>query len=185
MGEVDDTAVRPARLGLRPLSDDDLLRRLRAGDPSALGDLYDRFAPLVHGLALRVTAERAAAESVTEAVFLAAWERPHRCAPTGTSLAAWLGAEAHRRAVEHVRRRPRPGTDVAAPAPLGGAEPVLAALAKVPDDQRSALLLAYFGGRTYRQVAEVLGIGDAAARDRLAGALQQMADALGAEGMLP
>jgi RNA polymerase sigma-70 factor (ECF subfamily) len=94
MAAVDDTAVRAAPIGRRPLSDDDALRRLRAGEPSALAELYDRFAPLVPGLALRVTADQAAAEAVTEAVFLSVWEQPYGCAPGGTSLAAWLGAQA-------------------------------------------------------------------------------------------
>ena len=101
--------------------------------------------------------------------------------PTRGSLRTWLGTLAHRRAVDHVRReeakrrtamreasRPAVAPDVEEMAlALVTAERVRAALATLPDEQRDAIELAYFGGRTYREVAEVLGIPEGTARSRL------------------
>ena len=174
--------------------------RLVAGEDAALGECYDQYSSFVYGLALRVIGDVRAAEDVTQDVFLCLWERPHAFDPDRGALRTWLGTLAHRRAVDHVRReeaRRRRALRDAAQASvtpdveemafaLLAAERVRAALVTLPDEQREAIELAYFGGKTYREVAVVLGIPEGTAKSRLRLGLRRIADALepgtGAEG---
>jgi RNA polymerase sigma-70 factor (ECF subfamily) len=166
--------------------------RLIAGEEAALTEIYDQFASFVYGLALRVIGDARAAEDVAQDVFVGVWERPDAFDPDRGSLRTWLGTLAHRRAVDHVRReearrrraikeasRPDTTPDVEEMAmALVTAERVRSALATLPDEQRRAIQLAYFGGKTYRQVAEVLGIPEGTAKSRLRLGLRRIAGAL-------
>jgi len=170
--------------------------RLVAGDDTALRDVYDQYASFVYGLAARVIGDARAAEDVSQDVFLALWERPAAFDPDRGSLRTFLGTVAHRRAVDYVRReeaRRRRALREAGQAPttpdveemataILTAERVRAALDQLPDDQRRAVQLAYFGGRTYRQVADELGIPEGTAKSRLRLGLRRIADALEAAG---
>jgi RNA polymerase sigma factor (sigma-70 family) len=170
--------------------------RLVDGDDTALAEIYDQYSSFVYGLALRVIGEPRAAEDVTQDVFVSIWERPGAFDPERGSLRTWLGTLAHRRAVDYVRReearRRRTERDasraVSAPdveelaTALVTAERVRAALDTLPGDQRRAIELAYFGGKTYRQVAEVLGIPEGTAKSRLRLGLRRIAAALESEG---
>ena len=170
--------------------------RVVAGDDDALREVYDQYAPFVYGVAVRVIGDARAAEDVSQDVFVSFWERPGAFDPARGSLRTWLGTLTHRRAVDHVRReeagRRRAERDatraVAAPdveemaTALLTAERVRAALDVLPEEQRRAVQLAYFGGRTYRQVAETLGIPEGTAKSRLRLALRRIAAALEAEG---
>jgi RNA polymerase sigma factor (sigma-70 family) len=170
--------------------------RLADGDETALGEVYDQFSSFVHGLALRVIGDPRAAEDVTQDVFVAIWEKPTAFEPGRGSLRTWLATLAHRRAVDYVRREearrrraqreanlPSTTPDVEEMAlALVTAERVRAALDTLPDEQRQAIDLAYFGGRTYRQVAEVLGIPEGTAKSRLRLGLRRVAESLEAEG---
>jgi RNA polymerase sigma-70 factor (ECF subfamily) len=174
----------------------DARERLVAGDSVALAEIYDQYASFVYGLALRVIGDARAAEDVSQDVFVGLWERPAVFDPERGSLRTWLGTLAHRRAVDYVRReearRRRAERDaaraVSAPdvdelaTALVAAERVRAALDRLPAEQRRAIELAYFGGRTYRQVAEVLGIPEGTAKSRLRLGLRRIAEALEAEG---
>jgi RNA polymerase sigma-70 factor (ECF subfamily) len=170
--------------------------RIVAGDDQALREVYDQYASFVHGIAVRVIGDPRAAEDVSQDVFVAFWERPAVFDPERGSLRTWLGTLAHRRAVDHVRReeaRRRRATREASRAvtapdveematALLAAERVRAALDLLPEEQRTAVQLAYFGGKTYRKVAETLGIPEGTAKSRLRLALRRIADALEAEG---
>ena len=169
--------------------------RLIAGDDGALNEIYDQFSSFVYGLALRVIGDARAAEDVSQDVFVTVWERPDAFDPDRGSLRTWLGTLAHRRAVDHVRReearRRRATKDAARPETtpdveemamaLVTAERVRSALAMLPDEQRRAIRLAYFGGKTYRQVAEVLGIPEGTAKSRLRLGLRRIAAVLETE----
>jgi RNA polymerase sigma factor (sigma-70 family) len=183
----------PAGRDVRPSQWEHTTRdRLMAGEEVALNEIYDQFASFVYGLALRVIGDARAAEDVAQDVFVCIWERPDAFDPDRGSLRTWLGTLAHRRAVDHVRReearrrraireasRSETTPDVEEMAmALVTAERVRAALATLPDDQRRAIQLAYFGGKTYRQVAEVLGIPEGTAKSRLRLGLRRIADAL-------
>ena len=185
-----DRAVRPSGW------EAEVRARILAGDDTALREVYDQFASFVYGLAVRVIGDARAAEDVSQDVFVAFWERPGSFDPERGSLRTWLGTLTHRRAVDHVRReearRRRAEREasraVASPdveemaTALLTAERVRAALDLLPVDQRRAIQLAYFGGKTYRQVAETLGIPEGTAKSRLRLALKRIADALEAEG---
>ena len=171
-------------------------KRMASGDDSALTEVYDQYASFVYGLALRVIGDRRAAEDVSQDVFIALWERPATFDPSRGSLRTWLGTLAHRRSVDYVRREEArrrraeraasradvpPDVEEMATA-LVTAERVRAALDLLPPDQQRAIQLAYFGGKTYRQVADVLGIPEGTAKSRLRLGLRRIADALEAQG---
>ena len=171
--------------------------RLIAGDEAALGECYDQFASFVYGLILRVVRDPKAAEDITQDVFLCLWEKPAIFDPEKGALRTWLGTLAHRRAVDHVRREEArrrrdeavlsrvsrtPDVEEMALA-LVTAERVREALAELPPEQREAVELAYFEGRTYREVAVVMGIPEGTAKSRLRLALRRIASTLEAEDL--
>jgi RNA polymerase sigma factor (sigma-70 family) len=170
--------------------------RLISRDPSVLSDLYDQFGSYVFGLAARVIGDRHAAEDVTQDVFLSIWERPEAFEPSRGRLRTFLGTLAHRRAVDVVRReearRRRAARDAATRVPIPdvgelamaivAAEQVRAEVDRLPREQREAIELAYFGGRTYRQVAEELAIPEGTAKSRMRLGLSRIAQALEAQG---
>lgn len=180
-----------------PAWEEALRDRLVAGDEAALCELYDQFASFVFGLAVRVTNDQRAAEDVTQEVFIRVWERPAAFDPQRGTMRAWLGTLAHRRAVDWVRReeavrRRAQREALAVPTPpdieemataLALAERVRMAVDALPVDQRVAVRLAYFGGKTYRQVADELGIPEGTAKSRLRVGLRRVAEALEQEGI--
>jgi RNA polymerase sigma-70 factor, ECF subfamily len=166
--------------------------RAIAGDEAALREVYDQFASFVYGLAVRVIGDPVGAEDVSQDVFVFFWERPAAFDPERGSLRSWLGTLAHRRAVDYVRReesRRRRAEREAARAlatpdveemvsALLAAERVRAALTVLPPEQLAAVQLAYFGGRTYREVATELEIPEGTAKSRLRLGLRRIAEAL-------
>jgi RNA polymerase sigma-70 factor, ECF subfamily len=175
----------------------DVKARLVARDPRALAEMYDQFGSFVFGLASRVVRDRRAAEDITQDVFLSLWERPEAFDPERGHLRTFLGTVAHRRAIDCVRReearRRRSAQDAQTVLPIPDvdelaiaivtAEHVRAEVERLPPDQREAIELAYFAGRTYRQVAVELGIAEGTAKSRMRLGLRRIADALAAKGM--
>jgi RNA polymerase sigma-70 factor, ECF subfamily len=175
----------------RALGDRELVARIAAGDTAALAEVYRRYSCLVLGLARRVTGDQALAEDVTQEVFVYLWDQPGRFDPSRGTLRSWLGVLAHRRSVDLVRRESRrsrvearcepdptaPDTDdVVTAGWIGGR--VREAIDKLPAEQREAVVLAYFGGRTYRQVATELSIPEGTAKSRLRLALGKLDELL-------
>ncbi|MEI5101861.1 sigma-70 family RNA polymerase sigma factor [Streptomyces sp. PmtG] len=171
--------------------------RLLAADEDAFREIYERYAPLVRSLAARVTRDHNAAEDITQEVFALLWERPLSYDPARGPLRAWLGVVAHHRAVDWVRREERHRRTLERPAPPDHDETadavtarlealgVRSAAARLPDTLRTPLLLAYYGSRTYRQVAGDLGIPEGTAKTRLRAALRALAATLAEEGLTP
>jgi RNA polymerase sigma factor (sigma-70 family) len=173
----------------QPVEDEALLvARVAAGDGDALHEVLDRHGPLVLGLATRVTANAGLAEDVLQEVFGELWRRPERFDPERGSLRAFLAVQAHRRSVDLVRSTTRRATrelrhhveDGAGQAPdLGASEPeraaertalatrVREAVNQLPREQRIVVELAYFGGRTLRELAAELGIPEGTAKSRM------------------
>ena len=186
------TIVRPVNtVSASGPSDASLVARIAVGDERALQMIYERYSPLVYGLSRRVTASTAHAEEITQEVFVYLWQNPDRFDAERGTLRAFLGAVAHRRSVDEVRRNTR---RVAREDRIGGdatnldmieisdgversqtAERVRAAVSSLPEQQREAVLLAYFGGFTFRQVAEQLGIPEGTAKSRLRLGLSKLA----------
>jgi RNA polymerase sigma-70 factor (ECF subfamily) len=178
-----------------------LIDRIAAGDDAALAEVYEEHGSLVFGLAMRVTRDRAVAEDVTQDVFVGLWRRPERFDPERGSLRALLAAMARNRAIDvmrsrgaSLRREENEGRLAVAHGSVDGVEEhalrsersaaVARALASLPPDQREAIDLAYYGGHTYREVAELLGIPEGTAKSRLRIGMQRLATCLEAEGIV-
>src|SRR5437016_5907718 len=153
------------------LSDEAVVALMARSDESALAELYDRFGRVAYGLALRVLRDLTLAEDAVQEGFLAAWRNAGRFIPERGRAGTWLLTLVHRRAVDLVRRegrrRAEPLRESFEPAPSESAEDdawlriererVQWALKKLPDQQREALELAYYGGFTQSELAERLG----------------------------
>ncbi len=158
------------RAPTRP-EDADLLRLLQEQPRAAAAALYDRYGRMVFSVALRMVGDRGAAEEITQDVFVAGWRSAARYRPEQGSLATWLLAITHHRAVDELRSRRQKArareialagdalsgaaTDEALDAYLIQAE-VRAALAELPPAQRQVIELLYFGGLTRQETAEHL-----------------------------
>ena len=150
----------------------DLMEAVIKGDASAFSALYDRLAPLVLGVSVRVLRDRAEAEEVLGDVFLDLWRRPDRYDPGRGGIEGYLVTLARTRAIDRLRARSRRTgreTDVSTAGPAPGPDPlegavagetrrhVLRALGELSEVQRRALELAYFEGMTHTEVAAALG----------------------------
>ncbi|QNP72042.1 sigma-70 family RNA polymerase sigma factor [Streptomyces roseirectus] len=170
-----------------PRWDRKMQQRLARGEAAALGELYDRFASLVHGLAHRVLGDERGADRITREVFTHVWEHPDAYDPKQGPLRTWLAGLTHRLAVQHLRDT---GTADLAHGGAGTPEELehrvrhasVAARAdyivqSMPTPLRSALELAYFQRRDYRQTAADLGVTEDEARRRLRLGLQLLSTA--------
>src|SRR5262249_30162377 len=153
------------------LSDEAIVALVARSDQEALGELYDRFGRVAYGLALRVLRDEKLAEDAVQEGFLAAWRNADRFMPERAKASSWLLTLVHRRAVDLVRREERRRAEPLPAASEGAAsdsaeedawlrferERVQAALRQLPDQQREALELAYYGGFSQSELAERLG----------------------------
>jgi RNA polymerase sigma-70 factor (ECF subfamily) len=162
--------------------DDDvrLHEALTGGDGGALAEVYDAHARAVYGLARHITGDPAAAEAVTQDVFVELWRRPDRFDPRRGSLRAWLCTLARRHAVDRVRRGGGPGDDRSLPAAAAGGRRIGRVLDDLPEIYRDPVVLAYYRGLSYRDVARALAIAEDAAKTRLRTGLRLIADAVSA-----
>jgi RNA polymerase sigma factor (sigma-70 family) len=156
---------------LAHLSDEAVVALVARSDEVALAELYDRYGRIAYGLALRVLRDPALAEDAVQEAFLAVWRGAQRFVPERAKASAWIMTVVHRRAVDLVRREERrraePLEDTTAAGAEGSAEDVAwlrlerervqAALARLPDREREAIELAYYGGFTQSELAERLG----------------------------
>lgn len=156
---------------LAHLSDEALVALVARSEEPALAELYDRFGRVAYGLALRILREPSLAEDAVQDAFLAVWRHAPTFLPERGRASTWLLTLVHRRAVDVVRREQRhrveplpddPGTANVASAEDSAwlrleRERVQAALARLSDQQREVLELAYYGGFTQAQLAERLG----------------------------
>ena len=171
----------------RELSDEELLEAIAAGEEDALGALYDRFGRVAYGLALRVLRDRALAEDAVQEAFLAVWRAADAYRRERAKPATWILTLVHRRAVDLVRREDRrradalaqpgepSGENVAEEAELRDRRStVQAALRELPEDQRQALELAYYGGYTQSELAERLGVPLGTVKSRMFAGLMRL-----------
>jgi RNA polymerase sigma factor (sigma-70 family) len=158
---------------LAHLSDEALVALVARRDETALAALYDRFGRVAYGLALRVLRDRSLAEDAVQEAFMTVWRTADRFMPDRSKASSWILTFVHRRAVDLVRREERrraeplesaPESEEGGPGPDEEAwlrlqrERVQKALHTLPDQQREALELAYFGGFTQSELAERLGL---------------------------
>ncbi len=153
------------------LSDEAVVALVARSDRQALAELYDRFGRVAYGLALRVLRDESLAEDAVQEAFLQAWRSADSFMPERAKAGTWLLTLVHRRAVDLVRREERrraepleAAGEVAGEAAVDEQawlryqrERVQAALRQLPDQQREALELAYYGGFSQSELAERLG----------------------------
>ncbi len=173
------------------------LHRAGTGDQAAFARVFDALGPTVHGVVLRVVKAPALAEEITQDVFVEVWRQAPSFDPARGSARAWVATMAHRRAVDRVRseqarrnREDRVGRQVTRDHD-GVTEVVLdeldrsqlvGALADLSEVQREAIELAYYRGRTYREVATELGIAEGTAKNRIRDGLIRLRAVMGATG---
>ncbi|QKV81612.1 ECF RNA polymerase sigma factor SigK [Amycolatopsis sp. Hca4] len=178
-------------------SAEELLRQVAAGDETAFASLYDLIAGPVLGLVTRVLRSHAQAEEVTQEVLVEVWRKATRYEPERGSALSWVLTIAHRRAVDRVRshqagvdREERAGLmDVRRPfdevteSTLAGLEQqrVRQCLAALTDLQRESIVLAYYNGYTYPEVAEVLKVAPGTVKTRIRDGLIRLRDCLGVD----
>ena len=173
------------------LHDDGLLaQRIRSGDRIALGEVYDRHASAAMAVALRIVADREGAEDLVHDTFVAIWQKIDRFDPARGSLRSWILTIVRNRAIDRLRGT-RPSIEIgdaeersmlrSGPNPTWddalarlGAGQLRTALDELPAEQRQAIELAYFGGRTYREIATLTGVPLGTANGRLRLALARL-----------
>jgi RNA polymerase sigma-70 factor, ECF subfamily len=171
---------------IRNLADEEVMQLVGEGDPRAFELIYDRHGGAAFSLAYRMVGTRVTAEDITQEAFLSIWRSRLRYDQSRGSVRTWVLGIVHNRAIDALRRgavndRRRETleaveeryaaverTEVEA-ARRDEAHSVRSALHSLPDEQRRAIELAYFGGFSHSQIAEMIGepIGTVKSRMRL------------------
>jgi RNA polymerase sigma-70 factor (ECF subfamily) len=194
MGAVSPPGRRPED----PAADADLLRRIRAGERTAVDDLYERFRRPAFALARRILGDDSLAEDVLQEAFLSVWRDPGAYDGARGSFSSWLLAVVHHKAVDSVRREEsqrrrqtlaEEDAALAWPVAAGDveeeawtrvvAEQVRSALGLLSQPQREALTLAYYGGYTQREVAALTGTPLGTVKTRMLAGMRRLKAELG------
>lgn len=184
---------------MEDLADPQLVVLVGRYDDVALAEIYRRHGRAVYGLARRVLADETEAEDVTQEVFLHLWRNPARFDPARGTLRTYLLTHVHGRAVDVVRSRTararREERDARATAnaaydverevwDMALAEQVAGAMDSLPAEERKAIELAYFGGHTYREVAQLLSAPEGTVKSRIRNGLRRLRTTLVEGGVL-
>jgi RNA polymerase sigma-70 factor (ECF subfamily) len=186
-----------SQLDYSTLDDESLIRLIVDARAEALSELYDRYSRLVFSLALHSVGDRAAAEEITQDVFLRAWQRARQYRAERAKVSTWLTSITRHRAIDQLRRRgSRPEMRSVAWAEIPPeAEPsingpeesaaltmertrVRAAIARLSVTQKQVLALAYFQGLTQSQIAETLGLPLGTVKTRIRLGMQKLREML-------
>jgi RNA polymerase sigma-70 factor, ECF subfamily len=171
------------------VTDGELISRVGSGDRGAFEALYRRYARPVFGLALRKLGDRGRAEDAVQETFASVWRAAGSYRPERGPGAPWLYAVARNAIVDNgrVRREPpvaRVEETAGDETPSERAESswtawrVHGALAELPDNERTVIELAYWGGRSQSEVADMLGIPLGTVKTRTRTGLARLADML-------
>ena len=177
--------------GMDDLDDAALVEMVGKGDQEALAVLYRRYGKICYRLAYRVTSSQQLAEDAVQEAFTGLWRDPGAYLPGQGSVRSWMLGVTHHKAVDFVRRetaqqrRQRAHAAQRALDPPAGdpaeeawaairAQTVRDALAELPETQRHALALAYFGGYTQREIAELTGVPLGTVKTRMFAAMHRL-----------
>ncbi len=179
------------RRDLAHLSDEALVALVARSDDTALAELYDRVGRVAYGLAYRILRDEALAEDAVQEAFLGLWRGAGSFVPERAKASTWILTLVHRRAVDLVRREERRRTEPleGVPEPAGGSaedeawlgferERVQTALRQLPDQQREAIELAYYGGFTQAELADRLGLPLGTIKSRMFAGLARLRELL-------
>ena len=174
-----------------------LLRAVARGDEAAFARVYDRYAPILLGLMLRILRSRPEAEDVLQEVFLQVWQQARSFDPARGRAFTWLATLARSRAIDRLRAvdsreraAQRSAEDGRAPASgshgwadeeavrAERAEAVRAALAELPEEQRQVLVLAYLDGMSQSEIAAAKNQPLGTVKTRTRTGLRKLSDAL-------
>lgn len=180
-------------------SDAELLKLISGGDVRAVGALYDRYAPTLFPIALRIVRDRSEAEDVLHDAFVAVNERAGQYAADRGSVVAWLVTLVRNLSIDRTRRRERRGTlarevlpheppaSVRDPERLTSdaaeRDKIRRALSSLPDAQRQTLEVAFYEGLSYPEIAARENVPLGTIKSRAARALAALRDALAKEGV--
>ena len=192
------------RLANQETEDVSLVQRVASGDSSALEKLYDRYGQAVYSLALRIVRDPGTAEELTQEVFVRLWRYAGTYDPSRGRFSGWLLGITHNLALNEVRRwQSRPpkadlvtddderayelvdeGADSAEAAWLNiRREAIVQAMRQLPAPQRRAIELAFFGGLTHLEIANVLGDPLGTIKSRIRIGMQRLKQLLLAQGI--
>ena len=178
--------------------DGELVAAIGRWQDAALAEVFRRHSGAVHGLARRVLGSANLAEEVTQEVFLGLWRQPEPFDIGRAPLRTLLLTKAHSRAVDLVRaeesrraREQRTASDRAGAGydleryvwDLAVADQVKTAVETLPEGERQAIELAYFDGRTYRDVASLLGEPEGTIKSRIRSGLRRLRTLLSERGV--
>lgn len=166
---------RQYRAELRSLADEDLMERVRTGDARAFEIIVDRHTDVAFSLAYRMCGRRVMAEDIVQESFVSLWRSGTRYDRTRGSVRSWVLGVVHNRAIDLFRRDSvRTSKDVVDDGTVerlpsaestereaerrDEASQVRTALSALPEEQRKVIELAYFGGFSHSQIAEMLGL---------------------------
>ena len=174
-------------------TDEDLIARIMRAEPAAAKVLYGRYGRLVYSLAQQVVGDAAAAEEITQDVFLLVWEKAGTYRAEKAKVATWIARIARNRAIDVLRQQKSRDTRskgaweelkkaAEAPAPDPGERMeterlharVREAISSLPPDQKAALVLAYFQGLTHQEIAAQLGEPLGTIKTRIRTAMQKL-----------
>ena len=191
-----NTRQLPGTDDIRALADEELMSLVQAGDPRAFELLYDRHGGPAYSLAYRIAGRRGVAEDVTQEAFLSIWRSRARYQPGRGSVRSWILGIVHNRAVDGLRRnlvhdrrragaealeaRPAadPPTDVEAIRREEG-RAVRTALRALPTEQNQVIELAYYGGYTHAEIADLLDAPVGTVKGRMRLGLEKLRQELG------
>ncbi len=177
--------------------DEELIKLIAQAREEALAELYERYQRVIFSLALAIVEDRATAEEITIDVFIRVWQKAATYRADLSKVNTWLTHIARHHSIDVLRRRtirpdhyaihwdeiglngksfqedPQESVEVSSRRTR-----VHAALAQLPADQKEAMLLAYFGGYSQSQIAEMLHLPLGTVKTRLRLAMQKLRDFL-------
>ena len=180
------------------LTDEGLVAAIARLDPDALAEAYSKHGSRVLAIARGLCGE-ARAEELTEQIFLQLWNNPERFDPSRGSLRGHLLMQAHGRAIDVLRSERDHGAPGSTGDALHDAEQTATAVlaltlleraevneqvAALAADERHPIVLAYFGGHTYRDIARLLGVPEEAVKSRIRSGLERLRAEGATEGFL-